>query len=102
MILVDDGLATGATMAAAVAGVRAQGAAEVIVAVPTAAPEVCAAFEEVVDGIVCAETPRPFLGVGMWYEDFSQTSDEEVIALLRQQRARMLAERHGAPLSSHS
>lgn len=82
VILVDDGLATGATMAAAVNGVRALGAHRVIVAVPTAAPEVCEAFEEYVDTIVCAETPQPFFGVGMWYADFSQTSDEEVRRLL--------------------
>jgi predicted phosphoribosyltransferase len=82
VILVDDGLATGATMAAAVTGVRAQGAMSVVVAVPTAAPDVCKAFENFVDTIVCAETPQPFWGVGMWYADFSQTSDEEVSALL--------------------
>lgn len=82
VILVDDGLATGATMAAAVGGVRALGAKQVVVAVPTAAPEVCQAFENIVDAIVCAETPQPFFGVGMWYEDFSQTSDEEVRTLL--------------------
>jgi predicted phosphoribosyltransferase len=78
VILVDDGLATGATMAAAVAGVRAGGAQRVIVAVPTAAPETCEAFEALVNTIVCAETPQPFYGVGIWYADFSQTSDEEV------------------------
>jgi putative phosphoribosyl transferase len=82
VILVDDGLATGATMAAAVTGVRAQGAEEVIVAVPTAAPETCEAFERFVNAIICAETPQPFFGVGMWYADFSQTSDEEVRDLL--------------------
>jgi predicted phosphoribosyltransferase len=80
-------------MAAAVAGVRAQGAAQTVVAVPTAAPEVCSAFESVADRIVCAETPRPFFGVGMWYEDFSQTSDEEVRSLL--DRASMM-QREGA------
>jgi predicted phosphoribosyltransferase len=82
VILVDDGLATGATMAAAVNGVRTLGAQKVIVAVPTAAPEVCEAFQAYVDTIVCAETPQPFFGVGMWYADFSQTSDEEVRRLL--------------------
>jgi predicted phosphoribosyltransferase len=83
VILVDDGLATGSTMAAAVSGVRALGAAQIIVAVPAAAPQVCEAFASVVDSIVCAETPEPFWGVGMWYEDFSQTSDEEVRTLLQ-------------------
>jgi predicted phosphoribosyltransferase len=82
VILVDDGLATGSTMAAAVHGVRAQGAQQVIVAVPTAAPETCAAFEPFVNAVVCAETPQPFHGVGIWYADFSQTSDEEVRDLL--------------------
>jgi predicted phosphoribosyltransferase len=82
VILVDDGLATGASMVAAVAGVRAQAAAQIVVAVPTAAPETCEAFEHYVDTIVCAETPQPFWGVGMWYADFSQTSDEEVRTLL--------------------
>lgn len=81
-ILIDDGLATGATMAAAVSGVRAQGAKEIVVAVPTAAQETCEAFRGFVDAIICVETPRPFWGVGMWYEDFSQTSDEEVRELL--------------------
>jgi predicted phosphoribosyltransferase len=82
VILVDDGLATGATMAAAVSGVRAQGAAKIVVAVPTAAPETCEAFEGYVDAIICAETPQPFFGVGMWYANFEQTSDEEVRTLL--------------------
>jgi predicted phosphoribosyltransferase len=82
VILVDDGLATGSTMAAAVQGIRAQDAAQVVVAVPTAAHETCEAFEHVVDAIICAETPQPFFGVGMWYADFSQTSDDEVRHLL--------------------
>jgi predicted phosphoribosyltransferase len=82
VILVDDGLATGSTMAAAVAGIRAQAADQVVVAVPTAALETCESFEPFVDAIICAETPQPFFGVGMWYADFSQTSDEEVRGLL--------------------
>jgi predicted phosphoribosyltransferase len=82
VILVDDGLATGSTMAAAVTGVRALGAKQVVVAVPTAAPETCAVFEDFVDVTVCAETPQPFYGVGMWYVDFSQTGDDEVRELL--------------------
>ncbi|MCI0394568.1 MAG: phosphoribosyltransferase [Chloroflexi bacterium] len=83
VILVDDGLATGASMRAAVAGVRAQDPAAVVVAVPTAAPETCERFEDEVDEIVCAETPQPFYGVGLWYQNFSQTTDEEVKSLLR-------------------
>lgn len=82
VILVDDGLATGATMAAAVTGVRALGSKQVVVAVPTAAPETCQAFEQLVDVTICVETPNPFYGVGMWYVDFSQTTDEEVRELL--------------------
>ena len=69
-------------MRAAVAALRAQNPARIVVAVPTAAPETCAAFEFEVDEIVCAMTPEPFYGVGRWYEDFSQTIDEEVRALL--------------------
>jgi putative phosphoribosyl transferase len=81
-ILVDDGLATGASMAAAVTGLRAHHPAYIVVAVPTAAPETCESFETIADDIVCAETPKLFLGVGMWYADFSQTTDEEVRELL--------------------
>jgi putative phosphoribosyl transferase len=87
VILVDDGLATGSTMRAAVTALRKQQPARVVVAVPVASPE---AYEEIgseVDEIVCAATPRSFLGVGRWYEDFSQTSDEEVHELLAQARA---------------
>ena len=84
VILIDDGLATGASMRAAVAALRAQNPARIVVAVPTAAPETCAAFESEVDEIVCAMTPEPFYGVGRWYEDFSQTTDEEVRALLEE------------------
>jgi len=83
-ILVDDGLATGSSMRAAVAGLRAQQPAQVVVAVPTAAPETCEAFENEVDDVVCAVTPQPFFSVGTWYDDFSQTSDEEVRRLLEE------------------
>jgi predicted phosphoribosyltransferase len=84
VILIDDGLATGASMRAAVAGLRALNPAEIVVAVPTAAPETCAALEPEVDRVVCAMTPEPFYGVGRWYEDFSQTTDEEVRLFLEQ------------------
>jgi predicted phosphoribosyltransferase len=84
VILIDDGLATGASMRAAVAGLRALKPAEIIVAVPTAAPETCAALEPEVDRVVCAMTPEPFYGVGRWYEDFSQTTDDEVRLLLEE------------------
>ena len=81
-ILIDDGLATGATMAAATGALRAQRAARLVVAVPVAAPETCDAFQDLVDEIVCAATPEPFYAVGLWYEDFSETSDDEVRGLL--------------------
>ena len=84
VILVDDGLATGATMRAAVLALRQQGPARIVVAVPTAAPSTCAEFETEVDEIVCAVTPEPFYGVGLWYANFSQTTDEEVRNLLQE------------------
>jgi predicted phosphoribosyltransferase len=82
VILVDDGLATGSTMRAAVAALRRQGPARIIVAVPVGAEETCAAFRDEADEVVCARTPEPFYAVGFWYQDFSQTSDEEVRDLL--------------------
>jgi predicted phosphoribosyltransferase len=82
VILVDDGLATGATMYAAVKALRQQGAGRVVVAVPIAPPETCEQLREEVDDIVCAVTPEPFHAVGRWYEDFSQTTDDEVRDLL--------------------
>jgi putative phosphoribosyl transferase len=90
VILIDDGLATGASMRAAVAGLRAQHPARIIVAVPTASPETCEAFEFEVDEIVCAITPEPFYGVGRWYEDFSQTTDEEVRTFLQEANQQLL------------
>jgi predicted phosphoribosyltransferase len=85
-ILVDDGLATGATMAAAVVGLRQLHPARIIVAVPVGAPQTCHELEQVADDVVCATTPEPFHAVGLWYEDFEQTSDAEVMALLREAR----------------
>ncbi|MFO0808939.1 MAG: phosphoribosyltransferase [Gemmataceae bacterium] len=82
VILVDDGLATGATMRAAVAALRKLGPARLVVAVPVGAAETCKDFERQADEAVCAHEPDPFIGVGMWYEDFSQTTDEEVRELL--------------------
>ncbi len=84
VLLVDDGLATGASMRAAVVALREQHPARIIVAVPTAATEACAEFAKIVDEMICAETPDPFWGVGMWYYDFAPTSDEEVSALLEE------------------
>lgn len=87
VILVDDGLATGSTMRAALTALRRQKPERLIVAVPVGAPETCAEFQEEADEVVCAQTPRPFRAVGMWYEDFSQTTDEEVHELLEQATA---------------
>jgi uncharacterized protein (TIGR00369 family) len=85
-ILVDDGIATGSTARAACQVARAQGAARVVLAVPVAPPSVCAALAADADEVICLETPERFLAIGEWYEDFSQTSDEEVVALLRAAR----------------
>jgi putative phosphoribosyl transferase len=82
VILVDDGLATGSTMRAAAAALRQQQPARIVVAVPVSAPETCDEYRMGVDEIVCAVTPEPFQAVGLWYEDFSQTTDEEVRDLL--------------------
>jgi putative phosphoribosyl transferase len=84
VIPVDDGLATGASMRAAVQALRQAEPAAIVVAVPTAPAETCAEFESEVDQVVCAVTPRPFFGVGAWYADFSQTTDQEVRELLEQ------------------
>lgn len=82
VILVDDGLATGASMQAAVLAVREQSPGRIIVAAPVAAVETCDDFRALVDEIVCVETPDPFYAVGIWYEDFEQTTDQEVHDLL--------------------
>lgn len=94
VILVDDGLATGATMRAAAATLRQQQPARIVIAVPLAAPSVCREFEAEVDEIVCIATPEPFYAVGLWYDDFSPTTDEEVRDLLRRS-----AQSHPAALS---
>ncbi|KAB8320542.1 phosphoribosyltransferase [Tolypothrix campylonemoides VB511288] len=82
VILVDDGLATGATMRAAVVALQQQKPAKIIVAVPVSASETCQEFQSKVDEVVCAATPNPFYSVGLWYKDFPQTTDEEVRVLL--------------------
>ena len=86
VILVDDGLATGATMLAAIKALRQLQPARIVVAVPTAAPDTCEALRAEVDEVICAITPEPFHAVGRWYEDFSQTTDEEVRELLALRR----------------
>ncbi|HSA54268.1 MAG TPA: phosphoribosyltransferase family protein [Gemmatimonadaceae bacterium] len=84
VIVVDDGLATGATMRAAVDALRERRPARVIAAAPVGASEACEMLVRVADACVCAAIPEPFGGVGVWYEDFAQTTDEEVIAVLEQ------------------
>lgn len=83
VILIDDGLATGATMKAAAEALKQQKVNKIVIAVPVAAESTCRELSELVDEIVCALTPEPFYGVGYWYDDFSQTSDAEVIGLLK-------------------
>jgi putative phosphoribosyl transferase len=83
VILVDDGLATGASMHVAVAALKHKKPAHIVVAVPVASQETCSEFDGEVDHVVCALTPEPFWSVGQWYEDFSQVSDDEVRDLLR-------------------
>jgi predicted phosphoribosyltransferase len=82
VILIDDGLATGATMRAAVKALRQRGAAKIVVAVPVGPLDTCKEFEEEADEVVCASAPEFFQAVGQYYEDFSQTSDDEVRELL--------------------
>lgn len=82
VIVVDDGLATGATMRVAVNALRQREPAKVIAAAPVASHEACEALRESADACVCVASPNPFYGVGMWYEEFSQTSDNEVIETL--------------------
>jgi putative phosphoribosyl transferase len=90
VILVDDGLATGASMRAAVQAVRAREPVRVVVAVPVGAPQTCEELTGIADEVVCARTPQPFSAVGLWYRDFSQTTDDEVRQLLAQRE-------HGRP-----
>jgi predicted phosphoribosyltransferase len=83
VLVVDDGLATGATMEAAVRALRLYGPAKVVVAAPVGAAEACQRLRRVADEVVCTHTPEPFRAVGLWYEQFDPTTDEEVIRLLR-------------------
>ena len=82
VILVDDGLATGSTMRAAVMALREEAPARIVVAIPVGAKDTCQEFQDVADEIVCLQTPEPFDSVGLWYQNFSQTSDREVHDLL--------------------
>jgi putative phosphoribosyl transferase len=82
VILVDDGLATGASMRAAVQALKLHSPAKIVVAVPVGAEETCRLFEQEVDDVVCGKTPEDFRAVGAWYDDFTQTTDEEVCRLI--------------------
>jgi putative phosphoribosyl transferase len=93
VILIDDGLATGSTMRAAAAALKAQSPDQLVVAVPVAAEETCESLRHEVDEVICAVTPEPFLAVGQWYQDFSQITDEEVRELLQRAPAEPVATR---------
>jgi predicted phosphoribosyltransferase len=82
VILVDDGLATGASMQAGVMALRSRRPAAIVVAVPVASASACEEIRRIADACVCLRTPEPFFGVGQWYVDFGQTTDDEVRALL--------------------
>src|SRR5918998_6924349 len=108
VILVDDGLATGSTMIAAIRAVREDAPERVIVAVPVAPPEVCEALREEADEVHCLHTPHAFGAVGAWYSDFTQVTDDEVVALLERARrpplpgpARVLGELRGIEADYH-
>jgi putative phosphoribosyl transferase len=90
VILVDDGLATGSTMQAAVLALRELSPAKIVIAVPTASPDTCEAFHKQVDDVICVITPEPFYAVGMWYRDFSQTTDQTVRDLLSKAEQKLL------------
>ena len=87
VILVDDGLATGASMRTAIRSLRSHRPGRIVVAVPTAPRSTCAALESEVDEVVCLMSPEPFYAIGQWYQDFTQTSDSEVVTLLGEAKA---------------
>ena len=95
VILVDDGLATGATMRAAVRALKQQHPARIIIAVPTASPDSCEALKTEADEVVCVVTPEPFFAVGYWYDDFAQTTDAEVRDMLARNQSRDASPRSG-------
>ncbi len=100
VVLVDDGIATGATMRAAVAALKQRQPARIVIAVPTAAPSTCDEFAAEVDELVCVIRPDPFIAVGYWYRHFSQTSDEEVRSLLEQANHEQPAAQTAQPAQS--
>ena len=87
LIVVDDGLATGASVRVALVALQRQNPARLVAAAPVGAPGSCAALTDIADEVVCARTPEPFQAVGVWYEDFSQTEDDEVRELLEEARS---------------
>ncbi|MFO7323793.1 MAG: phosphoribosyltransferase [Chloroflexota bacterium] len=93
VILVDDGLATGASMQAAVLAVRQKQPAEIVIAVPVASQETCDMLAEQVTEVICLHTPEPFYAVGLWYREFGQTTDDEVRELLNRARETLIAPR---------
>jgi putative phosphoribosyl transferase len=93
VVVVDDGLATGASMLAAARALRPQGARKVVIAVPVAPQESCEELQREADRVICAAMPHPFNAVGIWYEDFSQVTDEEVCKLLEQAAREAAGER---------
>ena len=94
VIVVDDGLATGSTMRAAVLAIRQQRPAHLVVAVPVGAAETCAQLRTEADEVICAATPAPFRAVGLWYDDFPQADDDEVHELLDEARREYAASAH--------
>ena len=96
VVLIDDGLATGSTMKAAVEAVRALSPARIIVAVPVGSPDTCREFAAIADDIICARAPEHFAAVGQWYDDFRQTTDEEVRELLQTAASERPASEHEA------
>lgn len=94
VILVDDGLATGSTMRAAIEALKQEHPAHIVVATPVGAQPTCEELSQQVSEVICAQTPEPFYGVGYWYQDFSQTSDQEVHDLLAQAQ-------HPQPVGAH-
>jgi putative phosphoribosyl transferase len=95
VIVVDDGLATGSTMRAAVLAIRQQHPARLTVAVPVGAPDTCQQLRDEADEVVCAAMPQPFRAVGLWYQEFPQASDDEVHDLLEAARREHAAATHG-------
>jgi len=102
VILVDDGLATGSTMRAAVKALRRRRPAQIIVAVPTASSSTCHEFQKLADACICSATPEPFRAVGLWYENFDQVSDQEVCDLLARPAERSDPPEPQAPLPGMS